>query len=315
MNWNKAFSFQTWQDVAREVFWKTASRTKCNTPPSWPLDDEKLKKTVIEWPDAYLGHKWLIHIHSGLARLVRMVIRDIPQPNGSIAVMNLNYDGRISPIAIDFSDYVAVNYEVANSIPLYLKMQFQEDGYQLENVIPGGYVPNSLDLYSYLPHLRKMQINEKPRFDVTGRFSLEFAKGVRQKALKILFEQSAFEFQGSVETVRYSRFLRELALSRICIDLPGNGDFCFRLIDYLAVGNCIVGPKHRNRLHVPLENRKHIVYAKDDLSDLVELCRYYLGHEEERNLLCLNSRAFFDRYLHRDQLAAYYLACCFEAIQ
>ena len=315
MNWKNIFKLQTWQDVATELFWRATANTKSDTAPSWPLDEEKLTKTVIEWPAAYLRHKWLIHIQTGLAHHVHLEIKEIPQPDGAVALINLIKNGSRYLVAIDFSDYVTIDHKIVKAAPIYFKMQFHRNGYPFENVIPGGYIPNNVNLYTYLPHVRAIQANKRPYFDVTGRFSLEFAKGIRQKALKILSEQKAFNFQGSAKAVRYSRFLRELVRSRICVDLPGNGDFCFRLIDYLAVGSCIIGPKHGNKLHVTLEDRKHIVYTKADLSDLVALCKYYLDHEEERKALCRNSREFFDRYLHHDQIAAYYLTCCFEAIK
>jgi hypothetical protein len=75
----------------------------------------------------------------------------------------------------------------------------------------------------------------------------------------------------------------------------------------LAVGACIIGPPHRTTMHVPLEDRRHLVYTKEDLSDLVDLCGYYLENRDERLALRAQSRLFFDRYLHREQLAAYYL--------
>ena len=65
--------------------------------------------------------------------------------------------------------------------------------------------------------------------------------------------------------------------------------------------------QHHTALHVPLEEGKHIVYVKDDLSDLIDLCRFYLDNSASREDLRQNSRAYFDKYLHRDQLAAYYL--------
>jgi spore maturation protein CgeB len=51
----------------------------------------------------------------------------------------------------------------------------------------------------------------------------------------------------------------------------------------------------------------HYVAVKDDLSDLVDVCRYYLSREAERAEIARSGRDFFDRYLHCDQLAAYYL--------
>jgi hypothetical protein len=115
---------------------------------------------------------------------------------------------------------------------------------------------------------------------------------------------------GGQTKVRYGSFLREVARSRICIDLPSYSPITFRLIDYLAIGCCVIGPPHQSRLHVPLEDRVHVVYCKPDYSDLEELCVHYLSHDVERRRLVEASRRFFDTYLRREQLAAYYLSCC-----
>ncbi len=91
------------------------------------------------------------------------------------------------------------------------------------------------------------------------------------------------------------------------IDVPGEDPVSYRLVEYMAVGACIVAYPHKARLHVPLVDREHLAYTKEDLSDLVELCAHYLDHPEERERLVANSRAYFDKYLHRDQLSAYHL--------
>jgi hypothetical protein len=54
-------------------------------------------------------------------------------------------------------------------------------------------------------------------------------------------------------------------------------------------------------------DREHVAYTKKDLSDLLELCDYFLRNPLERQRLAANAQSFFDRYLHRDQLAAYHL--------
>jgi hypothetical protein len=59
--------------------------------------------------------------------------------------------------------------------------------------------------------------------------------------------------------------------------------------------------------HVPLVDGKHIIFAKPDLSNLTNLCEQYLHNFEERERIANNARDFFDQYLHRDQIAAYYL--------
>lgn len=135
-----------------------------------------------------------------------------------------------------------------------------------------------------------------------------FAREVREKAVRLLNDQREFAYQGGLRKVRYSQSLIEASRAKVCIDLPSNSDFCFRLIDYLSVGACIVGPRHGTMLPVPLEDGKHIAFTKPDLSDLVSLCRHYLEHPVEREAMRRNSREYFDSYLHREQLAAYYLS-------
>jgi len=109
--------------------------------------------------------------------------------------------------------------------------------------------------------------------------------------------------------------LKEVARARICIDLPGEGDLCFRLVNYLAVGACIIGPPPRNVLHAPLTDRVHVAYTKPDLSDLVDVCSYYLAHDEAREEMARRSRTFFDECLHKDNLTAYYLRCCLDRLR
>ncbi len=317
MRWKAILELNSWQDIAREFLWKTGPGKSEAIIPTWPLDCDKLSDSSIEWPKEYewlTSRKWVDHIKIGLGRFLPVKVKDIPQTEKGLVQIKLIYKGNQYDIAIDYSDYNSCNISVAKRSFLYFKMQFRKEGYSNKNVIPGGFIPNNLSLYSYLPYLRSAQEKQNLRFDVTGRFSLDFAKETRQKAIDMLNKQKEFEFLGGLKPMRYSRFLREVCRSSICIDLPGNGDFCFRLIDYLAVGSCIIGPKHANILHVPLEDRKHIVFTKNDLSDLVELCKYYLEHDEERKELCHNSRIFFDRYLHREQLASYYLDCCYQKI-
>jgi Glycosyl transferases group 1 len=107
----------------------------------------------------------------------------------------------------------------------------------------------------------------------------------------------SFGHEGGGKKVRFDESLREVARSKVCIDLPGNGPFCYRLIDYLAIGSCVVARRHETVLHVPLVDRRDIVYARPDLSDLAELCEYYVKHDAEREEIARNSRKFFDRYL------------------
>jgi hypothetical protein len=229
--------------------------------------------------------------------------------------MKLVLDGTQHDVAIDYSDYTPLNGDCAERCPIYFKMQYQRGGYGLEHIVPGGFVPGSLDLYAYLSRLRRARDRRAFRHDVYGRFALDYQGSLRGRAIALLSATDRLDYAGGERLVRYSRFLRDVSRTKICIDLPGNGDFCFRLIDCLAVGSCVIGPRHGTALHVPLVDGQHIVYTKDDLSDLIELCAYYLNHDAEREAIAQRSREFFDKYLSASQLAAYYLHIALEHVR
>ena len=52
---------------------------------------------------------------------------------------------------------------------------------------------------------------------------------------------------------------------------------------------------------------EHYVEIAEDLSDLREKIRHYFAHEDERARIAAAGRDYFDKYLHAEQLVAYYL--------
>ena len=318
-NWSRVTSLEAWKGKALEAAWKMRSRpAPGDSTPSWPLNAQELDKIGIRWPKKYkwgLASTWVDPLRYGLAGHVRVELADIPQTHKGIALLDLWIRGKKHNVAIDYLDLPEIDEDHARRCLLYFKMQFASGGYGFENVVPGGYIPNAVDIYGYLPRVRAMADQKSYQYEVYGRFGLGFAQEVRRKACSILESQKQFRWEGSLRVKPYCISLAEIAHSKICIDLPGKGDFCFRLVDYMAVGSCVIAARHRTTLPVPLVEGKHIVYMKDDFSDLVDLCRFYLQNDDARETLRRNSRAYFDSYLHRDQLAAYYLHCCLKATQ
>ncbi len=210
-------------------------------------------------------------------------------------------------------------------------MQFRNGGYEDSRITPGLYVPSAgLDMYHFLPRLRRIRDDSSQvRFDVYGRFGMyrprestsgnpgdsswrvieTRAKDVRARAINILETQYRSRYLGGGKLLALTRSLCEVARSKVVIDLPGRGPLCHRLVDYLSIGSCIVAYPHGATLHPPLVPGKHIVYCRPDFSDLVEICHYYLTHDQEREAMVQASRDYFDTYLHRDCISAYYLEC------
>lgn len=310
-----AVALRTFKDRAVEVALNSFAARPEVVNTAWAVADEELRDVVIRWPRAYewpRAHLWVDTLLYGFRRRARVEAANLPQPYKGTVLFEFVREGRSHPVAIDYSDYPEINEESVRRSTVYFKMQHRREGYGHEHVLPGGYVSDGRKIYLHLPRLRKIRDRKDFAFDVYGRFSLEFSGEVRRRAVEILSTQNLFRFEGGLSKVGYLDFLKEIARARICIDLPGEGDFCHRLINYFAIGACVVAAPHRNILNAPLVDREHLAYTKEDFSDLVELCRYYLDNEEERERLCRNSRRFFEQNLHKDNLTAYYLRACLD---
>ena len=302
-----------WFEVARERWLLATLKTLPVKAPTWPIDSNLLERCEVNWPAEY-PRKWLEPLLLGIRRLVRVRKSGLTKDKSTspVTMAALIFEGREYPFAIDYSDYQEVWPDVAGQVVRYFKMQYDARGYDFPPVVPGGFVGADLSLYRFATRLRGPRRRREPV--VYGRFGMHFGTEIRSKALRILGKQDKIRFEGTPEIIRYSRFLEEAARSALCLDLPGNGYLCFRLVDYLAIGGAIVSPAPRNTLPVPLEDGRHVLYCQEDLSDLVSICEGALGQPHLLAELRANAAEYFDRYMHRDQLAGYYLSSILEEV-
>jgi hypothetical protein len=306
---------ETVKYLGLEAAWSARPRAIPLAPLSWPLPTEKLAETTIRWPvpvplpDAGW---WEGKLRAGLAAHVQVLPAQIDHPFTSILMFDVAVRGRAHRIAIDYRDSSLIPHECAMSAALYFKLQFANEGYPWEHVVPGGYVVGQQKFYRYLARLRALR-QRQPVFDVYGRFGKR-GENLRRKVIGLLEDQDVFDFTGGLRTVIYGQSLCEAARAKVSVDLPGHGWLCYRLMEYLGIGSCVVAIPHGNRLHVPLVDREHLVYTRPDGEDIVELCQYYLHHVNERSAIIEKSQDYFDRYLHYRQLGAYYLSVIFDRI-
>ncbi len=247
-----------------------------------------------------------------MSHYVRVELVDIHQPVGSVVITELVGRGRTYPVAIDTYDFPSFqDVELVKRCLVYFKLQHRRGGYGIPQVVPGGHLTDKGTMYWYLPYLRQLRDRRDFSCDVYGRFGLRFNADLRRHAVGVLSAQQRVAFQGGYKRVPRATFLKEIARSRVCIDLPGQADaISLRLISCLAVGACIVGPRPKNELNATLVDRVHVAWTRDDQSDLVDLCEYYVKNEDAREQMASEARHFFDRYLHAESLAAYYLHMC-----
>ena len=148
-----------------------------------------------------------------------------------------------------------------------------------------------------------------------GRFGAAREKqDVRSDAISLLQTQDRFRFQGGARAVWWGEYVDEMCDARLCLDLPGRGEFCYRLIEYLAVGACVIGPELQTEMPVPLESGMHLVRVPRNLDRLVDECERLLGDSGRRNAISAAAEDYFDRYLALEQLGAYYVDTLWRAL-
>jgi hypothetical protein len=247
-------------------------------------------------------------VRAGLSALVAVEPSVIPQPYKGIVVLTVECAGREFGVAVDTYDSTALQQECLAEVSLYFKMQYLREGYGDERVVPGGYIAGTRALYDH--HARFRGLRRRPyKFDVYGRFGTMFSAEVRRRAVEVLQADRRFAFTGGTSLSHHVKSLREAARARVCIDMPGQGPFCFRLVEYLAMGCCVIAPRHRTRMHAELVDGEHIVYCREDLSDLTDLCARYVEDDPARETVAANAARFYDEHLAPTQLADYYLRC------
>lgn len=278
-------------------------------PLSWPVSAETKAKLLVRWPRRYgwpNATGWIDPIKHGIGTHVRVEPADIPQPVGNAVLFEVLLDGASWRVAIDYSDLGDL-HECAGQTDLYYKLQFRQDGYGSDTIVPGGYVSNKPALYKHSRALRDLSRQRAPVHDVVGRFGVWSGREIRNRAVTILESQDRFKYTGGGQPVWWGEYIDELTDAKVCIDLPGKGELCYRLIDCLALGACVVGPELEAQLHVPLESGVHLIRIPRSLEGLVEWCERLIADDELRLTIARGAADYFDRYLALEQLGAYYV--------
>ena len=275
---------------------------------------------VVRWPLAYRqpnANGFVGTLFQGFTELAKVERAEITQPWDNIVVFELRHGAVFHRIAIDYADATDLNAACADSVPLIFKFQYLREGYGRSNVLPGGFVTRP---FLHCHYCRLRELRDDSGIDVYGRFGLRFAAELRSKAVRLLSSQDRFDYDGGTFSyggagtgmLTYTHHLRRAARAKVCVDLPGNGPFCYRLVDYLGTGSCVVAVRHTTRLHVDLIGGEQVAWCKDDLSDLVDLCARYVEDHDARKAMQDNAARFFDENLHYRSLAAHYLAAAIE---
>jgi hypothetical protein len=277
-------------------------------------------RAIITWPTEYehpSAARFVRPIEAAFSTIAEIRHAKIPQPHDGIVLIDIDVGDGSRRIALDYFDFTHVNERCAAEADVYFKMQHRREGYgaKMPHVFPAGYVTVSHFLYRHWCRLRALRRSTTPQVDVFGRFGLRSSADVRRRAIELLSAEPRIEFAGGTKTTKHSWYLREMARARVCLDLPGQGPFCCRLVECLAMGCCVIGPRHATILPVALRPEVEIVHCADDLSDLAELCVRYARDPSASAAIGRAAAAYFDQHLHPVRLAAYYVETVREVTQ
>jgi hypothetical protein len=287
--------------VARSM-WLREAADVCAPPALEPF--------TLVWPRAYSWAPfsiWFEPLREGLAALARMEgAQAMRPPVRNCEIIDVRYGGATFPVVIDCGDSSDIDEAQAARALVYFKMQYRRAGYGRPNVVPGGYGPGmGVRIDSVLPALRALRDRREFEHEVHARFGAAFGYERRKPYLDALAADGRFRLTGGFKMLRPSAFLAEVARARVLIDLPGQGDFCFRFVDYLAVGACVVAARHGVRMPVDLVDGRDVLFV-DTPAQAADACAHLLAEPARIEAMAQAARAYYDNHLTKSAQAAYY---------
>ncbi len=236
-------------------------------------------------------------------------------------------------VFLDGEDDARIRYELAErySVALYFKREYIWGG--------GKRVRRFKDYYNYLRsfHYNKglfqstyplpfsAIVQEIPKvrasdrdIDVSFRgFAWSKDSRKRHKAYGILKGMEGCRFVGGIYTpkdpssrVGHDEYYGELRRSKISVSIRGGGFDTLRFWEIPACKALLISERPDISIPHCFEHERHAVFCKEELSDLMELVRYYLSHEEERDRIASQGYEHLMKYHTCERRADYLLDIC-----
>jgi hypothetical protein len=137
-------------------------------------------------------------------------------------------------------------------------------------------------------------------------WAVETGGDIRTRVLNLLEDKFDCSENGTKRNQKFSKYsrkgefyLQELKRCKIVLNFRGGGWDTMRYWEVPAVGSLMISQKPQIDIPNNFEDKKHVVFCKDDLSDLVELCEYYLEHEDEREQIASAGKEHLEKF-HTD---------------
>lgn len=236
--------------------------------------------------------------HPDTINYYSQIIKDIPS-----SVKTIFLDGGDMPeIAGD------LDITKGNGRGLYNKLiSYREFDYifKREYLLDKTYDKNiySLPFGFNLDHLPK-ELPKDFKYDVA--FWAVESDPIRTQALELLENKYDCKENGTTRNQvmkKYKRkgqfYLEELSACKVGLNFRGGGWDTLRFWEIPALGGFMLSQKLNIQIDNNFTDGKNIVYCEDDLSNLTELCDYYLKYEDKRIKIGQNAKKYLIQY-HTD---------------
>jgi spore maturation protein CgeB len=173
-----------------------------------------------------------------------------------------------------------------------------------ENVHPLQFSFNYDRMLEDLPYNLKYQVT----------FWAVESNPIRTKVFELLYGKFDCNENGTYRNQvfkKYARkgnnYLRELSNCKIILNFPGVGWDTQRYWEVPALGRFMISYKPQIKIPDNFIDAEQIIFCKDDLSDLIEKCEYYLINETAREKIASAGLQHFKKYHSNISRAKYIL--------
>lgn len=191
--------------------------------------------------------------------------------------------GDQTPIGGDLIHYKSPHQlsviEKIRPLDLIFKREYFSDKDYEERIIPLPFCANM----DRLPPTQRLD----KKYDVS--FWAVESHPIRVKALDLLQDKFDCKENGTTRNQRFHQYkrkgkfyLEELSRCKIVLNFRGGGWDTMRYWETPAMQTFMISQKPGIMIPNDFVDGEHVVHCKEDLSDLVELCEYYLKNPEKR---------------------------------
>lgn len=240
-------------------------------------------------------------------KVLRTYLDILPKLRSNTGIVFVD-GGDLEPIGGDFSrlQEESLYQEVLQkrNFDIIFKRELIRGKKYPDNVIP---FPFGINL-DRIPNI----LNPQKKYDVT--FWAVESHPIRTAALTLLETKFDCRSNGTVVNQRFRdykrkgiRYLEELAACKIVLNFRGAGWDTLRYWEAPSLGTFLISQEPMIEIPNNFRDGSEIVFCRADLSNLIDLCEYYLEHEDERERIAQNGARWLRQFHTSEARADYFL--------